>query len=24
MFVNVQSPGLTYVIRGPWRKGGRS
>lgn len=23
MFVNTQSPGLTYVIRGPWRKGQR-
>jgi len=23
MFVNIQSPGLTCVIRGPWRKGQR-
>ena len=21
MFVNIQSPGLTLVIEGPWRKG---
>jgi len=23
MFVNIQSPGLTLVIEGPWRKGQR-